>query len=190
MLTTVDLQDIYFNTQLGILLSKSHYIRIIGIKYITVNVVPTKLIASMHVLLFPIILSIFLVSGTIGDNGIRCLEKERLVLLKIRDDFIDEYGILSTWGTEEAKKDCCKWYCVRCDNRSNHVLALDLFGPKGRTTYYYRLSGKISPSLVELEYLNHLDLSSNDFNETSIPDFMGSLAKLQHLNLAIPIFVV
>ncbi|XP_075516446.1 LOW QUALITY PROTEIN: receptor-like protein EIX2 [Primulina tabacum] len=148
------------------------------------NVVTKKLITFMHTLLFLVILWILLVSGTIGDDVVRCLEKERLVLLKVKDDLIDDYGILSTWGPEEAKKDCCKWNGVRCDNASNHVVALDLFGPKGRHTYFHHLAGKISPSLVELEYLNHLDLSTNDFNETSIPEFFGSLAKLKFLNLA------
>ena len=42
---------------------------------------------------------------------------------------------------------------------------------------------KISPSLVELEFLNYLDLSENFFNCTSIPSFLGSMVNLTHLDL-------
>uniref|UniRef100_A0A2K1YPM3 Leucine-rich repeat-containing N-terminal plant-type domain-containing protein n=1 Tax=Populus trichocarpa TaxID=3694 RepID=A0A2K1YPM3_POPTR len=37
------------------------------------------------------------------------------------------------------------------------------------------LSGKISLSLLELKYLNHLDLSWNDFQGKTIPEYIGSL---------------
>ncbi|KAH7841905.1 hypothetical protein Vadar_019621 [Vaccinium darrowii] len=46
------------------------------------------------------------------------------------------------------------------------------------------LRGKISPSLLELQHLRHLDLSANDFNEISIPKFIGSFQTLRYLNLA------
>ncbi|XP_073122795.1 receptor-like protein EIX2 [Henckelia pumila] len=132
---------------------------------------------SMHALLFLIILlSIWLVSGTIGDNEVRCLEKERLVLLKIKDDFIDDYGMLSTWG---PKKDCCKWNGVRCDNRSNHMVALDLVSPKGRYAYYYRLAGKIR----NLSMLKHIDLGYNlSLNITHL-DWLSNLRSLEYLDL-------
>ncbi|KAG5236474.1 inactive leucine-rich repeat receptor kinase XIAO [Salix suchowensis] len=37
------------------------------------------------------------------------------------------------------------------------------------------LSGKISLSLLELKYFNHLDLSWNDFQGETIPEYIGSL---------------
>ena len=45
------------------------------------------------------------------------------------------------------------------------------------------VGGKISPSLIELEFLNYLDLSENFFNCTSIPSFLGSMANLTRLDL-------
>ena len=46
------------------------------------------------------------------------------------------------------------------------------------------LSGVLSPSLLELKYLNYLDLSYNDFQGIPIPNFIGSLNNLTYLNLS------
>ncbi|KAL7171734.1 hypothetical protein ACSBR2_036406 [Camellia fascicularis] len=46
------------------------------------------------------------------------------------------------------------------------------------------LSGKISSSLLDLKHLSYLDLSMNNFREISIPAFLGSLEKLNYLNLS------
>jgi hypothetical protein len=57
-----------------------------------------------------------------------CIERERQALLKFKEDLIDNFGILSTWGSEEEKRDCCKWRGVGCNNRTGHVTHLDLSG--------------------------------------------------------------
>ena len=44
------------------------------------------------------------------------------------------------------------------------------------------MGGEICPSLVELQYLRHLDLSYNNF--TKIPKFIGSLTSVICLNLS------
>ncbi|GMP86457.1 hypothetical protein CsSME_00039230 [Camellia sinensis var. sinensis] len=46
------------------------------------------------------------------------------------------------------------------------------------------LRGNISPSLVELQHLNYLDPSNNNFGGSRIPEFIGSLSNLRHLNLS------
>ena len=46
------------------------------------------------------------------------------------------------------------------------------------------LRGKINPSLLDLEYLHHLDLSYNDFGGVPIPSYFGSLVSLTYLNLS------
>ena len=46
------------------------------------------------------------------------------------------------------------------------------------------LRGVLSPSLLELKYLNYLDLSYNDFQGIPIPNFIGSLNNLTYLNLS------
>ncbi|XP_073042897.1 receptor-like protein EIX2 [Primulina eburnea] len=120
-------------------------------------------------------------------NGDHCLEKERLALLKFKDELIDDYGRLETWG---SMKDCCEWNGVRCDNRTNHVVVLDLPAPKVDNFFLSTpLRGKISSSLLRLSELKYLDLSNNDFNTIQIPEYIGSLEKLQHLNLSHSNFV-
>ncbi|CAI9774041.1 unnamed protein product [Fraxinus pennsylvanica] len=107
--------------------------------------------------------------------GIKCLEKEREALLKFKDELIDEHGRLSSWGSEKYKKDCCKWRGVTCDNQTNHIVELDLCD--------MALRGNVSISLLEIQHLEYLDLSYNHFEYSKIPQFIGSLGRLQHLYL-------
>ncbi|KAF6159690.1 hypothetical protein GIB67_029948 [Kingdonia uniflora] len=46
------------------------------------------------------------------------------------------------------------------------------------------LGGEINPSLMELKHLKSLDLSGNNFDGKSIPEFLGSLKSLQYLSLS------
>lgn len=44
------------------------------------------------------------------------------------------------------------------------------------------LRGKLSPFLTDLQYLNYLDVSFNDFNQSPIPESISSLSSLSHLD--------
>ncbi|CAA2969828.1 receptor EIX2 [Olea europaea subsp. europaea] len=123
-------------------------------------------------------------SSRVNDVKIRCLEKEREALLKFKDELIDEHGLLSSWGTAIDRRDCCEWSGVQCHNQTNHVIVLDLHGRLNNSGLFSRLRGNVSQWLLELRYLNYLDLSANDFNLGRIPEFIGSLGKLQHLDLS------
>ncbi|KAB2597657.1 LRR receptor-like serine/threonine-protein kinase [Pyrus ussuriensis x Pyrus communis] len=133
----------------------------------------------------------------ISSGGVmRCIESEREALLAFKHGLVDHYNLLSSWGIEEHKQDCCKWSGVRCSNRTNHVTQLNLGwsylnetyslqqqGKPGSLNYY--LQGKMmSPKLIELQHLKYLDLSCINFNGTRLPNFMGSLSNLRHLGLS------
>ncbi|CAH1452729.1 unnamed protein product [Lactuca virosa] len=111
------------------------------------------------------------------DNGVitnKCVDKERHALLQFKANLHDPYGSLSRW--RDDKDDCCQWRGVWCDSQTgHHVTGLDI--PSAG------LVGEISHSLVNLTYLNHLDLSYNSFHGT-IPTFVGSLTRLTYLDLS------
>nr|GMD34047.1 receptor-like protein 12 isoform X1 [Ipomoea batatas] len=121
-----------------------------------------------------------------------CMENERQALLSFKHGISDRNNLLSSWTSEDD--DCCKWKGIRCDNTTAHVVAL-LLGPQVMSSngtscsphMYCQISpslqGEIGPSLLDLSFLNYLDLSCNQF-ENIIPTFIGSLHNLVYLNLS------
>ncbi|KAI5343785.1 hypothetical protein L3X38_011661 [Prunus dulcis] len=107
---------------------------------------------------------------------VRCIERERQALLAFKRGLVDHFNNLSSWGSEAQKQDCCRWEGVYCSNQTGHVIQLHLG---------YSFPGKmISPKLIELQHLQYLQLASIDFNESQIPDFIGSLTNLRNLSLS------
>ncbi|XP_019194740.1 PREDICTED: LRR receptor-like serine/threonine-protein kinase FLS2 [Ipomoea nil] len=114
-------------------------------------------------------------------NMIRCVERERQALLDFKHGLVDDYGILSSWGSGE----CCNWWGVHCNNNTGHVTMLDLHAPLniyGDPLEQLKVQ-KVSPSILELKHLNYLDLSYNDFQGNRIPEFIGSFKRLRVLSL-------
>ncbi|KAG8638360.1 hypothetical protein MANES_14G019985v8 [Manihot esculenta] len=118
-----------------------------------------------------------------GDGRIHCIEIERRALLEIKQDLVDDYGHLDSWGSEEGKRDCCEWRGIQCSNQTGHITVLDLhvaeLGDRNKP-----LRGKINHSLLKLQHLRYLDFSGNDFQGTLLPNFNGSLSKLRYLNIS------
>ncbi|PQP95670.1 putative LRR receptor-like serine/threonine-protein kinase [Prunus yedoensis var. nudiflora] len=107
---------------------------------------------------------------------IGCSEREMQALLAFKQGLVDDGNILLSWGREVQNKDCCQWDGVYCSNHTGHVVKLDLGGQS--------LQGTISPKLVELQDLEYLNLSFNNFRRSQIPDFIGSFSNLRYLNLS------
>ncbi|KAI8003253.1 Receptor-like protein EIX2 [Camellia lanceoleosa] len=110
-------------------------------------------------------------------STISCIEEERLALLKLKDSFTDYESRLSSWHGQ----DCCSWKGVQCDEITGHVVRLDL-GTGGSTTPL--VANEVHSSLLQLKYLNHLDLNGNYFHASPIPKFFGSMTQLRYLNLS------
>ncbi|KGN50333.1 receptor-like protein EIX2 [Cucumis sativus] len=111
-----------------------------------------------------------------------CIQKEREALLRFKNSFYeDPFHRLASWnGT-----DCCNWNGVGCNQTTGYVTIIDLRQDYNQVDSYESLSSNfIDSSLLELKYLNHLDLSGNYFNHTQIPNFLGSMLELTYLNLS------
>ncbi|KAH0649944.1 hypothetical protein KY284_029856 [Solanum tuberosum] len=149
--------------------------------------------ARLAQFLFGLYLLFLETSFGLTGNKTLCLDKERDALLEFKRGLTDFFDHLSTWGDEEDKQECCKWKGIECDRRTGHVTVLDLHNEftcsvGASACFAPRLTGKLSPSLLELEYLNFLDLSVNEFERSEIPRFIGSLKRLEYLNLSASFF--
>ncbi|OAY72978.1 LRR receptor-like serine/threonine-protein kinase GSO2, partial [Ananas comosus] len=117
------------------------------------------------------------VLNTLSTEGIQafvasgCFETERNALLAFKADLIDPRNRLASWKSQN----CCTWKGVVCSNTSGHILKLNLRNSYDNFDYLYygkrpsALGGKISPSWLLLNHLEHLDLSLNNFSEIRIP---------------------
>ncbi|CAL5343640.1 unnamed protein product [Camellia sinensis] len=116
-------------------------------------------------------------------STIGCIKEERQALLKFKDSFKDYTGRLSSWHSQ----DCCSWKGVQCDEITGHVVRLDLGVDSFAPEFYYivrLVANEVHSCLLQLKYLNHLDLAGNNFNNSPIPKFFGSMAQLRYLNLS------
>ncbi|GLJ41811.1 hypothetical protein SUGI_0865660 [Cryptomeria japonica] len=115
-----------------------------------------------------------------------CLQDERSYLLDFKAGLSLSSGRLSSW----RGFNCCEWEGVACDYHTSHVIRLDL--SSNPVDYYLsdlsdyhkqQLTGEVRTSLCNLQHLQYLDLSWNDFNGTSIPPQLLKLHRLELLSL-------
>ncbi|XP_020174513.1 uncharacterized protein [Aegilops tauschii subsp. strangulata] len=121
--------------------------------------------------------SCFLVADA-GKLQPSCIGRERDALLAFKQGIRhDHYDNLGSW--QQERQDCCQWEGITCDNVTGHVVKLDLGGR-------YDLVGQISPSLLSLEHLEYLNLNWTGLcgPDGGVPEFLGSLKNLRHLDLS------
>ncbi|PHT51712.1 hypothetical protein CQW23_06174 [Capsicum baccatum] len=101
----------------------------------------------------------------------------------------DDTNMSPCWGESSAKvqnlkvswnksRDCCTWDGVTSDLLTSDVIGLDLSCSQ--------LGGTIHPnsSLFQLHHLQKLNLAYNSFYPSPIPNGIGRLRNLRHLNLS------
>ncbi|KAI3748941.1 hypothetical protein L6452_12391 [Arctium lappa] len=146
---------------------------------------------SCYFTLFLLVALSHLCSSDNNFNDVLCMDDERDALLQFKHGLIDGADRLTSWVGVE--KDCCKWAGIVCDNFTGHVHQIHLPGRCNddySTAKEYeeaskqRLRGHLSPSLLNLKQIKHLDLSCNNFGGIQVPSFMGSLVNLRYLNLS------
>ncbi|GFS37789.1 ubiquitin-specific protease 12 [Actinidia rufa] len=122
-----------------------------------------KPVQLLHVFAVLLLVCNKLALGLTSDAKIRCIEREKQALLKFKETLIDDYGVLSSWGSEELKKDCCKWRGVRCNNHTGHVTMLDLRASLlDLDSLYQPLRGGLPKSFANL---SHFAISSTTFDQ-------------------------
>ncbi|KAL2334837.1 hypothetical protein Fmac_016050 [Flemingia macrophylla] len=113
-------------------------------------------------------------------SRVKCIERERQALLNFKQGLTDVSGMLSTWTDDEKNSDCCTWKGIHCNNETGQVHMLHL---RGSDTHF--LIGLINISLlIDLQNIQHLDLSCHNFSGSQIPKHMGSLKNLIYLDLS------
>nr|CAB3473485.1 unnamed protein product [Digitaria exilis] len=126
------------------------------------------------------IVSILLVTLTLfftrtSSSAGGCVPGEREALISFKQSFADPSGRLSSWRGEH----CCPWEGVRCDNRTGHVIELDLRGGQDYNKWITLRGETISSSITALRHLRYLDLSFHEYSSTPIPSFLGTLSSLR-----------
>lgn len=109
------------------------------------------------------------------DTG--CLNQEIHSLLNFKNHLHDSVGRLASWNI--ASINCCEWDGASCDGRTGHVVGVDV--------HNCSLNGEFRPALFflsQLRDLESLNVGSDNFKGQPIPQELGLLKKLTHLNLS------
>ncbi|XP_048422772.1 receptor-like protein 6 [Pyrus x bretschneideri] len=120
-----------------------------------------------------------------------CPDEEKSALLQFKDGFIidksassvDGYPMVSSWKLAEGENStCCSWKRVECDEKTGHVIGLDL----GSSCLHGSINS--NSSLFRLVHLQRLNLSDNNFNYSQIPTSIRNFPSLTHLDLSYSVF--
>ncbi|OMO57883.1 hypothetical protein COLO4_35013 [Corchorus olitorius] len=116
-----------------------------------------------------------------------CHGDEQLALLQFKESFIvdtnassdaDHLCVYPKTDEWNGIVDCCSWQGIECDRETGHVIGLNLSKSCLHGSIYS------SSSLFRLVHLEKLNLAFNNFSYSKIPSALGSLPRLNYLNLS------
>ncbi|OAY33054.2 hypothetical protein MANES_13G063066v8 [Manihot esculenta] len=114
----------------------------------------------------------------------RCHDDESLALLQFKNSFnissSCSYSKLESWKLNQGVRsgESCSWDGVECDEKTNHVVSLDL----SESCIYGSINS--NSTLFRLVHLQTLNLGSNNFIHPQISSEIGQLSRLTHLDLS------
>ncbi|XP_050206669.1 receptor-like protein 7 [Mercurialis annua] len=120
---------------------------------------------------------------------LRCHDDERSALLQFRDSFLStnscfsnsDYSKVESWKLVRSG-DCCLWEGAGCENKTDHVISLDL------SNSCISASINSNSTLFALVHLRTLNLACNNFQSSEIPSRIGELSSLTYVNLSYSYF--
>ncbi|GER54787.1 leucine-rich repeat receptor-like protein kinase family protein [Striga asiatica] len=113
-----------------------------------------------------------LLSPTLLSASERCNPNDKKVLLQIKRAFNNPYH-LASW---DPATDCCTWYVVECDSKTNRINQLHLFAAN--------VSGQIPAAVADLPYLELLTFHKITNLTGPIPKALTRLANLRSLTIS------
>ncbi|KAH6812859.1 polygalacturonase inhibiting protein 1 [Perilla frutescens var. frutescens] len=138
---------------------------------------------------------LFLSLSSLSHAAERCHPNDKKALLQIKKDLKNPY-VLTSWN---PKTDCCDWYVVKCDAKTNRItqffltktnLNLPIPAAVGDLTHLQILSlhkinvtGEIPRAISKLSDLTLLDLQWNLLTGP-VPAFLGHLKNLTNVILS------
>ncbi|KAL8463944.1 hypothetical protein ACS0TY_033763 [Phlomoides rotata] len=125
----------------------------------------------------------------------RCHPNDKKALLQLKKDLNNPYDLIS-W---KPKDDCCEWYVVKCDEKTNRITEFDLSKSdlqlpipaaigdlpylESLTFHHTNVTGQIPRAISKLSNLKFLDLRWNLLTG-HVPAFLGHLKKLTYIGLS------
>ncbi|CAN6566853.1 unnamed protein product [Malus baccata var. baccata] len=150
-------------------------------------------VSNMCYILSKVVLfHLVVVSSSVSSLQQSCRDEERSALLQFKESFIinrsasysdDAYPKILQWKQAEGRNgNCCAWDGIECDERTGHVIGLDLSSSC--------LLGSINSnsSIFRLDQLQVLNLADNNFSSSPIPTSIRNFPRLTYLNLSSSLF--
>lgn len=124
---------------------------------------------SLYLMIF------FLISSASLSSSERCHPQDKSALESFKNSFSNPPNPFPSWNTIP---DCCDWYGVTCNDTTNYVTGLSIFGP------YPPLTGTIPSSLSGLKHLQVLLLHKLSNLVGPIPFAISQLPNLRYLTIS------